>query len=44
MRRILCLGACIGLMGCTSAPEKPDPTPLERITEVIEPDDVETIG
>jgi outer membrane protein assembly factor BamB len=31
-------------MGCSSAPEKPDPTPLERITEVIELDDVESIG
>ena len=44
MRRSLCLGVCIALMGCSSAPEKPDPTPLERITEVIELDDVESIG
>ena len=44
MRHSLCLGVCIALIGCSSAPEKPDPTPLERITEVIELDDVESIG
>ena len=44
MRHNLCLGVCIALIGCSSAPEKPDPTPLERITEVIELDDVESIG
>lgn len=44
MRHSLCLGACIVLLGCSSAPEKPDPTPLERITEVIKLDDVESIG
>ena len=43
MRHRLCLGVCIALIGCSSAPEKLDPTPLERIMEVIELDDVESI-
>jgi outer membrane protein assembly factor BamB len=44
MRRCICLGVCITLLGCSSALEKPDPTPLERITEMIELDDVESIS
>ena len=30
------------LIGCSSAPEKPDPTPLERITEQVQLDEVDS--
>ncbi len=36
MHRLLILGAMMVLAGCSSAPEKPDPTPLERIAEKVE--------
>ena len=42
MHRLLILGAMIVLAACSSAPEKPDPTPLERITETVELDVVES--
>ena len=42
MRRLLTSGLLIALVGCSSAPEKPDPTPLKRITELVELDDVES--
>ena len=35
MHRLLILGTML-LAGCSSAPEKSDPTPLERITEKVE--------
>jgi outer membrane protein assembly factor BamB len=42
MRRLLTSGLLIALVGCSSAPEKPDPTPLKKITELVELDDVES--
>jgi len=42
MHRLLSCAVLFALVGCSSAPEKPDPTPLERITERVELDDVES--
>ena len=42
MRRLLIVVAMVVLAGCSSAPEKPDPTPLERVTETVELDVVES--
>ena len=42
MRRLSIVVAMVLLAGCSSAPEKPDPTPLERITETVELDVVES--
>ena len=42
MRRLLIVVAMVLLAGCSSAPEKPDPTPLERITEAVKLDVVES--
>lgn len=42
MRRFLSLGVLLALIGCSSAPDKPSPTPLKRITEIVEIDDVES--
>ena len=42
MHRLLSCAVLFALAGCSSAPEKPDPTPLERITERVELDDVES--
>ena len=42
MRRFLSLGVLLALIGCSSAPDKPSPTPLKRITKIVEIDDVES--
>ncbi len=42
MRRLLIVVAMVVLAGCSSAPEKLNPTPLERITETVELDVVES--
>ncbi|MEC9076402.1 MAG: PQQ-binding-like beta-propeller repeat protein [Pseudomonadota bacterium] len=42
MHRLLIVVALVVLAGCSSAPEKPDPTPLERITEKVELNAVES--
>ncbi|MGB2474711.1 MAG: hypothetical protein ACPH9R_05080, partial [Litorivicinaceae bacterium] len=42
MHRFLSLGVLLALIGCSSAPDKPSPTPLKRITEIVEIDDVES--